>query len=94
VTDDRPRIEHGAWTRRGEFGRVLEALLAAASPAPLQNATPEMTQAVDAERNRLIRFYHAALAGLRGDRVRAMERLRQVLSEAPGNPYYAWFGAR
>jgi hypothetical protein len=35
VTDDRPRIEHAAWVRRGEIERVLPRLLELASDVPL-----------------------------------------------------------
>jgi len=60
VTDDRPRIEHAAWVRRGEFQRVLPRVLALATDVPVggdERFKPE----VDAERGAFLSFYRAAL---------------------------------
>jgi spermidine synthase len=35
VTDDRPRIEHAGWVRRGEFGRVLARTVSLRRAPPL-----------------------------------------------------------
>jgi spermidine synthase len=93
VTDDRPGIEYATWTRRGEFSRVLPALMALTDPPPVINASPELIQSIAAEQNRLRRLYEAALEAYAGRHERASWGLTQVLAEDPGNPYFASFSA-
>jgi spermidine synthase len=93
VTDDRPGIEYATWTRRGEFSRVLPALMALTDPPPVINASPELVRSIAAEQNRLRRFYEAALEAYAGRRERAGWGLAQVLAEDPRNPYFASFSA-
>jgi spermidine synthase len=89
VTDDRPRIEYAAWTRRGEIRRLLPRLLSLASPVPLRSSDP-LRAGVEAERRELFGFYRAALLALEGDRDAAVRQLRDVLARDPENPYYRW----
>ena len=91
VTDDRPGIEYATWTRRGEFSRVLPALMALTDPPPVINASTQLIQSIAAEQNRLRRHYEAALEAYAGRRERAGVGLAQVLAEDPNNPYYASF---
>ena len=93
VTDDRPAIEYATWTRRGEFSRVLPALMALTDPPPLINASPEIIQSIRVEQNRLRRFYEAALEAYAGRGEQAGVGLSQVLAEDPRNPYFASFSA-
>ena len=89
VTDDRPRIEHAAWVRRGEFQRVLPRVLALATDVPI-DGDERFTSAVDAERRALLAFYRAALQVYDGDRTAAAATFGEVLKRDPENPYYRW----
>jgi len=82
VTDDRPRIEHAAWVRRGEFQRVLPRVLALATDVPVggdERFKPE----VDAERGAFLSFYRAALQIYDRDPQAAAAILREVLRRDP-----------
>ncbi len=89
VTDDRPRIEHAAWVRRGEIRRVLPRLLEVASDVPLPLEDP-LGAAVEAERRELHGFYRFSLHLMAGEREAAGTVLREVLARDPRNPYYLW----
>jgi predicted membrane-bound spermidine synthase len=89
VTDDRPRIEYAAWTRRGEIRRVLPGLLELASDVPLAPSDP-LRDEVTAERTELFDFYRSSLAAMAGKRAEAVSILRGVLARDSGNPYYRW----
>jgi spermidine synthase len=89
VTDDRPRIEHAAWVRRGEIQRVLPRLLELASEVPLLPADP-LRAPVEEERRELMGFYRFSLHLMAGDRDAAGAALREVLARDPRNPYYLW----
>jgi spermidine synthase len=89
VTDDRPLIEHAAWVRRGEIGRVLPRLLALATDVPLDPGD-RLRPAVAAERRELLCFYRFSLHALTGERDEAAAALRDVLAYDPSNPYYLW----
>jgi len=89
VTDDRPLIEHAAWVRRGEIGRVLPRLLDVATDVPLSPADP-LRSRVDAERRELFDFYRASLRVMERPRSEAGAALRDVLARDPRNPYYRW----
>jgi spermidine synthase len=89
VTDDRPRIEHAAWVRRGEFQRVLPKLLDLASALPL-DVRDAMQAGIANERQELLAFYRAALHGYAGERAAAANALREVFARDPGNRYYRW----
>jgi spermidine synthase len=89
VTDDRPRIEHAAWVRRGELERVLPRLLELASEVPLA-ATDPLRASVEAERRELLGFYRFSLDVMAGDRDAAGAALREVMARDPDNPYYRW----
>jgi spermidine synthase len=89
VTDDRPRIEHAAWVRRGEIRRVLPRLLEVASDVPLLPKDP-LRVPVEAERQELFGFYRFSLHLMAGERDAAGAALREVLARDPRNPYYLW----
>jgi spermidine synthase len=89
VTDDRPRIEHAAWVRRGELERVLPRLLELASDVPLPPEDP-LRAPVGAERQELLAFYRFSLQLMAGDRDAAGAELREVMARDPNNPYYLW----
>ncbi len=89
VTDDRPRIEHAAWVRRGELRRVLPRLLELASDVPLRPEDP-LRAPVEAERRELLGLYRFSLHLMAGDRAAAGAALRGVLARDPRNPYYLW----
>jgi spermidine synthase len=90
VTDDRPRIEHAAWVRRGELVRVLPRVLALASDLLLAPTDP-LRGAVLAERDELLGFYRAALYAMQGEREAAAAALAAPLGRDPSNPYYLSF---
>jgi predicted membrane-bound spermidine synthase len=89
VTDDRPLIEHAAWVRRGEIGRVLPRLLESATDVPLSPADP-LRPGVATERRELLDFYRASLQLMQGQKEAAVSALRDVLARDPRNPYYRW----
>jgi hypothetical protein len=89
VTDDRPRIEHAAWVRRGELRRVLPRLLDVATAAPLAPSDP-LRSGVEAARQELRRFYRASLLAMDGKRSEAAAMFRDILARNPQNPYYRW----
>ena len=89
MTDDRPRIEHAAWVRRGEIERVLPRLLELASDVPLPPDDP-LRAPVEAERQELLAFYRFSLELMAGDRDAAGAALREVMARDPHNPYYLW----
>ncbi len=89
VTDDRPRIEHGAWVRRGELQRVLPRLLELATEVPLARADP-LRLGVAAESQELRQFYRASLLALGGEQQAAVAMVREVLARDPDNLYYRW----
>jgi len=89
VTDDRPRIEHAAWVRRGELERVLPRLLELASDVPLP-PTDALRAPVEAERRELLGFYRFSLQLMAGDRDAAGAALREVMARDANNPYYLW----
>jgi len=89
VTDDRPRIDHARWVRRGEFQRVLPQLLDHATDVPIDARDPVRTD-VEAERRELFTFYRAALHAYAGEGEAAAAALQDVRARDPGNPYYQW----
>jgi spermidine synthase len=91
VTDDRPRIEYGAWIRRGEFLRVLPKLLTLKTEPPLADANPALLAAIARERDLLMTFYEAGQFAQNGDRVRWSRNIARLAREDGDNPYYRWF---
>jgi spermidine synthase len=91
VTDDRPRIEYGAWTRRGEFERALTRLLDLRSEPPLHGGDTSLVSAIAAERGRLLTFYAAGLHAQNGERALWARDIGRVIREDGQNPYYRWF---
>jgi spermidine synthase len=91
VTDDRPRIEYSAWVRPAEVTRTLPELLALGSTLPLAGPDPALSSGISQERENLMGFYAAGLAGYRGDRGTWARDIVPVLRRDPDNPYYRWF---
>ncbi len=89
VTDDRPRIEHAAWVRRGEIRRVLPLLLDLKTDVPLRPSDPLVAD-VEAERKELLAFYRFSLQLMAGERSAAEAALLEVMERDPRNPYYLW----
>jgi hypothetical protein len=77
--------------RPDELVRVLPAVLALQTEPPVATLGVNSGRDIASERDRLHRFYDAALDAYRGQRERAARSLLQVTSEDPTNPYYAWF---
>jgi spermidine synthase len=89
VTDDRPRIEHATWVRRGEIRRVLPHVLGMASDVPVVG-DDQLRVEVEKKRRELFAFYQASLHGYAGDKAAAAAALAEVLERDPDNPYYRW----
>jgi spermidine synthase len=89
VTDDRPRIEHARWVRRGEIQRVLPHVLGIASEVPVVG-DERLRADADRKRRELFAFYRSSLLAYAGDRSAAAAALAEVLERDPGNPYYRW----
>ncbi len=92
VTDDRPRIEHAAWVRRGEFERVLPSVLEVGTDAPIVGDDRLLADS-EAERRELLAFYWASLRAYGGDREGAAGALAEALAHDSDNPYYRWVAA-
>ena len=90
VTDDHPSIEYATWVRRGEFARVLPAVLALQTEPPLVGAAAGFADDVAAHHRTLMHFYSAAQAALDGDRISWSRDLAAALRAEPGNPYFRW----
>jgi spermidine synthase len=91
VTDDRPRIEYGAWSREDDFPPVLARILALRSEPPLTGADDAFRAAMGLERNTLQTFYGAAIDAYRGDQNAWQADISNVMHADPDNPYYRWF---
>ena len=91
TTDDRPRIEYGAWVRPGHFIPTLLALndLRIAPPLINADAIPEEDTAL--ERDMLLVVYEAGIYSYQRDQSRLQQTIKWVLARAPDNPYYRWF---
>ncbi len=96
MTDDRPRIEYASWVRREEFPEVIKSMIKLQTEAPVQGADAALKDGIRREREQLQRFYSAGLFAYTGDREGWSRDIRQVMRDAPNNPYYQWFtgGAR
>jgi len=90
VTDDRPTIEYATWVRRGEFERVLPAVLALRTDPPLGSADEAFTARLAAQREILSQFYESALSALRGDRDGWARAMTFALREDGTNAYFRW----
>lgn len=91
VTDDQPRIEYASWVRQREITRVLPALLALRSPAPLEGAEPAFASAVDDQWRTLQRFYSLSLHAYNGNRQAWAREARELARSDGSNPYFRWF---
>lgn len=91
VTDDRPRIEYASWVRREEFPQVLGTMLDMRTEPPLQGADAALLDGIARERELLYLFYSAGLRAYQGDREGWARDIRQLMHDAPANPYFQWF---
>ena len=91
TTDDRPRIEYGAWVMPGEFVASLQALNELYTPPPLVSASAIPKEEIARERDKLIAFYEAGIYAYQRDHVRWRETIKWLLTQDPENPYYLWF---
>jgi spermidine synthase len=89
VTDDRPRVEYGTWVRPLEILRTLPELMELRGDGPVASAD-DVRARVKTEREGLDDFYAAGLAAYAGDREVWGERMKRVMTEKGGNPYYRW----
>jgi hypothetical protein len=90
VTDDRPSKEYATWVRRGEFARVLPAVLAVQTAPPIVGANTEFLKDVERQHHSLMQFHDAGLAASTGDRDRWSRQLRSAMTTEPGNLYFRW----
>lgn len=93
VTDDRPRIEYGAWVLPGEFKRTFTSLMKFQTEPELLHSDDTLDAAVAEQRLILHTFYASGIAAYARDRVTWRQRLSTVLDRAPENPYYRWFAS-
>jgi len=93
TTDDRPRIEYGAWVRPGEFIPTLQALNDLHTAPPLVNADAIPEGEIAGERQTLIAFYEAGIYAYQRDQPRWRATMKWLLTKDPDNPYYRWFAA-
>lgn len=91
VTDDRPRIEYGAWVLPGEFERTFSSLTEFQTEPELLHADSALAAAIVEQRLILQTFYASGIAAYNKDRAAWKQHLSAVLSRAPDNPYYRWF---
>jgi spermidine synthase len=91
TTDDRPRIEYGAWVLPGEFIFTLQTLNDLRTAPPLVNADVVLKKEISTEHQKLIAFYEAGIFAYQRDRLRWQETMRWLLTKDPENPYYLWF---
>jgi len=91
TTDDRPRIEYGAWVLRGEFIPTLQALNNLHTPPPLVHADAALELAIADEREKLIAFYEAGIYAYQRDSQQWRKTMTWLLAKDPENPYYRWF---
>lgn len=89
VTDDRPRIEHARWVRRGEIQRVLPHVLGLATDVPVVG-DDALRAEVETKRRELFAFYQASLHAYAGDKASAAAALGEALERDPDNRYYRW----
>ena len=91
TTDNRPRIEYGAWVMPGEFIPTLQTLNDLRTAPPLVNADAIPEREISTEHQKLIAFYEAGIYAYQRDRLRWQETMRWLLTQDPENPYYLWF---
>lgn len=91
TTDDRPRVEYGAWVRPGHFIPTLLALNDLRIAPPLVNADAIPEEETVVERDELLVAYEAGIYAYQRDRSRLQQRVQWLVAKAPDNPYYRWF---
>jgi spermidine synthase len=91
TTDDRPRIEYGAWVMPGEFIPTLQALYDLRTDPPLVNADAIPEGEIARKHKDLITFYEAGIYAYQRNQSRWQEAMKRLLADDPDNPYYRWF---
>jgi len=91
TTDDRPRIEYGAWLRYGEIYRVLPRVLALRTDPQITHGDELLMARIASERSHLMDFYQAGIDAYNGDRERWAVNMGKALAGDGSNPYYRWF---
>ncbi len=91
TTDDRPRIEYGAWVRPGQFIQTLVALNDLRIAPPLVNADTIPEEETAVEREKMLVVYEAGIYSYQRDQSRLQQAIRWLLARDPDNPYYRWF---
>lgn len=91
VTDDRPRIEHAAWIRDGEFPRVLERIAELRSPLILIGSGPSLLDEAKLARQKLWTLYRAGHYAYSGQPEKSESMLLRLGPELHRNPYFRWF---
>jgi len=91
TTDNRPRIEYGAWVMPDEFIPTLQALNDLGTAPPLINADAIPEGEISTERQKLIAFYQAGIYAYQRDQLGWQRTMKSLLSKDPENPYYLWF---
>jgi spermidine synthase len=94
VTDDRPRIEYGAWVKSSEITRVLPELLSLKTEVPVEAADVALRADVERRRATLMDFYAAGLAAYNGDQQTWGQAMARVKKAEAGNAYYGWVVGR
>jgi spermidine synthase len=89
VTDDKPSIEYGSWTRPYTFEAVLPAIMRFAAEPSIKAMTTDARTEMESQRNLLYAFYKAGLAAYAQDRETWQLNGTYVMSRAADNPYYA-----
>jgi len=90
TTDDRPRIEYGAWVLPSDFGKTLSLMIEERSAPSLRNTDELFVTEMNAERDVLLNFYQAGLYALAHDQPSWQKIMAIILRRAPANPYYRW----
>ncbi|HEX5397914.1 MAG TPA: fused MFS/spermidine synthase [Verrucomicrobiae bacterium] len=91
TTDDRPRIEYGAWVFPGEFIPTLQALNDLRTVPPLLHADAALQSEIAGEHDQLIAFYEAGIYAYQRDQSHWQQTMQWLLQRDPTNPYYRWF---
>ena len=89
VTDDRPSIEYGTWTRPGTFETVLPEIMRTAAEPPVQGMPDEARAEMGKQRDLLYALYKAGLAAYANDRETWQLNGTYVMSRAADNPYFS-----
>jgi hypothetical protein len=90
VTDDYPRIEYVPWVHPKEITVAPPELLALRTDPPLVNGDDALRGEIALQRQSLLDFYSAGIAGYNGDREAWAAAMRRVTAADSVNPYHEW----